>query len=44
MTTGGSGHLPESAAASAGKVDYAEFVCDLLKDDTGRYYVFNIKN
>ena len=30
----------------AGKVDYAEFVCDLLKDDTGKYYiyVFNIKN
>ena len=27
----------------AGKVDYAEFVCDLLKDDTGKYYVFNIK-
>ena len=23
----------------AGKVDYAEFVCDLLKDDTSKYYL-----
>ena len=26
----------------AGKVDYAEFVCDLFKDNTGKYYVLNI--